>query len=150
MKYNFQNKVVLVSVGTGEFLGMLATYLLDTDVNEVIVFSRDEKKQEDMRRAYADPRMECVIVARHCEKMHESLFLNEKISTAIDCKDYYRVPGNLRSYDYIVQNENDDISNDEYASYNKHLLNDAELDKLLANQQYIKAACDHENIDTRF
>ncbi|MDP5460133.1 polysaccharide biosynthesis protein [Alishewanella sp. SMS8] len=61
MKYDFKDKVVLVTGGTGSFGGMFATYLLKTDVKKIIVFSRDEKKQEDMRRTYPDPRMTFVI-----------------------------------------------------------------------------------------
>ncbi|MFB2674375.1 polysaccharide biosynthesis protein [Shewanella xiamenensis] len=82
-----------------------------------------------------------IIGARHGEKMHESLCSKEEMSTAVDCEDYYRVPGDLRNHDYTTQTQGDGrcISDDEYASYNTHMLSDAELDVLLAKQPYVKS-----------
>ena len=44
-----KNKVLLITGGTGSFGNMVLTRLLDSELAEIRVFSRDEKKQEDMR-----------------------------------------------------------------------------------------------------
>jgi UDP-N-acetylglucosamine 4,6-dehydratase len=50
-------RTVLVTGGTGSFGGTMVRRLLAGDVGEVRVFSRDELKQDDMRRALGDPRV---------------------------------------------------------------------------------------------
>lgn len=45
----FTNKVLMITGGTGSFGNTVLNRFLHTDVKEIIVFSRDEKKQEDMR-----------------------------------------------------------------------------------------------------
>lgn len=45
----FDNKVLMITGGTGSFGNTVLKRFLDTDVREIRVFSRDEKKQEDMR-----------------------------------------------------------------------------------------------------
>ena len=47
----FKDKVLLVTGGTGTFGNAVFRRFLDTDIEEIRVFSRDEKKQDDMRRA---------------------------------------------------------------------------------------------------
>lgn len=47
----FDNKVLMITGGTGSFGNTVLNRFLNTDVKEIIVFSRDEKKQEDMRIA---------------------------------------------------------------------------------------------------
>lgn len=47
----FNNKVLMITGGTGSFGNTVLDRFLDTTVREIIVFSRDEKKQEDMRIA---------------------------------------------------------------------------------------------------
>ena len=47
----FDNKVLMITGGTGSFGNTVLNRFLKTDVKEIIVFSRDEKKQEDMRIA---------------------------------------------------------------------------------------------------
>ncbi|AZF52035.1 Capsular polysaccharide biosynthesis protein CapD [Pseudomonas sp. R4-34-07] len=47
----FDNKVLMITGGTGSFGNTVLKRFLNTDVKEIIVFSRDEKKQEDMRIA---------------------------------------------------------------------------------------------------
>lgn len=49
---DFKNKIVLVTGGTGSFGNYLVHRLLSTDVNELRIFSRDEKKQYDMKENY--------------------------------------------------------------------------------------------------
>ena len=45
----FKNKVLLITGGTGSFGNAVLTRFLDSDIKEIRIFSRDEKKQEDMR-----------------------------------------------------------------------------------------------------
>ena len=45
----FKNKVLMITGGTGSFGHAVLKRFLSTDVREIRIFSRDEKKQEDMR-----------------------------------------------------------------------------------------------------
>jgi UDP-glucose 4-epimerase len=45
----FKNKVLLITGGTGSFGNMVLRRFLDSDIKEIRIFSRDEKKQDDMR-----------------------------------------------------------------------------------------------------
>jgi len=45
----FKDKVLLITGGTGSFGNTVLKRFLDTDVKEIRIFSRDEKKQEEMR-----------------------------------------------------------------------------------------------------
>jgi UDP-glucose 4-epimerase len=51
----FRDKVVLITGGTGSFGNAVLRRLLDSGIREIRVFSRDEKKQDEMRRRYAMP-----------------------------------------------------------------------------------------------
>ncbi len=53
----FRDKVVLITGGTGSFGNAVLRRLLETDIREIRIFSRDEKKQDEMRRRYAHPRL---------------------------------------------------------------------------------------------
>lgn len=46
----FKDKVLLITGGTGSFGHAVMKRFLDTDIKEIRVFSRDEKKQDDMRK----------------------------------------------------------------------------------------------------
>lgn len=46
----FKDKVLLITGGTGSFGNAVLNRFIDTDIKEIRVFSRDEKKQDDMRR----------------------------------------------------------------------------------------------------
>ena len=48
----FKDKVLLISGGTGSFGNAVLRRFLDTDIKEIRIFSRDEKKQDDMRHEY--------------------------------------------------------------------------------------------------
>ncbi|MBD8134918.1 polysaccharide biosynthesis protein [Bacillus sp. CFBP 13597] len=48
----FNNKTILITGGTGSFGNAVMKRFLDTDIKEVRIFSRDEKKQDDMRKQY--------------------------------------------------------------------------------------------------
>ena len=45
----FKNKTLLITGGTGSFGNAVLKHFLKTDIKEIRIFSRDEKKQEDMR-----------------------------------------------------------------------------------------------------
>jgi len=48
----FKNKTLLITGGTGSFGNVVLRRFLDTSIKEIRIFSRDEKKQDDMRRRY--------------------------------------------------------------------------------------------------
>ena len=48
----FKNKTLLISGGTGSFGNAVLDKFLKSDIKEIRIFSRDEKKQDDMRRKY--------------------------------------------------------------------------------------------------
>jgi UDP-N-acetylglucosamine 4,6-dehydratase len=57
----FDNKVLLITGGTGSFGNAVLNRFLTTDVAEIRIFSRDEKKQDDMRHKYANPKIKFYI-----------------------------------------------------------------------------------------
>lgn len=76
----FKDKVLMITGGTGSFGNAVLKRFLDSDLKEIRVFSRDEKKQEDMRIKYN----------------------NEKIKFYIgDVRDYRSVEDAMDGVDYI-------------------------------------------------
>jgi UDP-N-acetylglucosamine 4,6-dehydratase len=76
----FDDKVLMITGGTGSFGHTVLNRFLDTNVREIRIFSRDEKKQEDMRIALA----------------------NDKVKYYIgDVRDYTSVSEALTGVDYI-------------------------------------------------
>lgn len=57
----FKNKVLLITGGTGSFGNAVLKRFLETDISEIRIFSRDEKKQEDMRIALNHPKLKFYI-----------------------------------------------------------------------------------------
>jgi UDP-N-acetylglucosamine 4,6-dehydratase/5-epimerase len=53
----FKNRVLLITGGTGTFGNAVLRRFLATEIKEIRVFSRDEKKQDDMRKAFANPKL---------------------------------------------------------------------------------------------
>jgi UDP-N-acetylglucosamine 4,6-dehydratase/5-epimerase len=53
----FNNRVLMITGGTGSFGNAVLERFLHTDVKEIRIFSRDEKKQEDMRIAINNPKL---------------------------------------------------------------------------------------------
>jgi len=53
----FDNKVLMITGGTGSFGNTVLKRFLDTEVKEIRIFSRDEKKQEDMRIALSNDKV---------------------------------------------------------------------------------------------
>lgn len=49
---SFKNKTLLITGGTGSFGNAVLNRFLDTDIGEIRIFSRDEKKQDDMRHKF--------------------------------------------------------------------------------------------------
>ena len=76
----FKNKTLLITGGTGSFGNAVLERFLNTDIKEIRIFSRDEKKQEDMRIKYK----------------------NDKIKFYIgDVRDYRSVDDAMNGVDYI-------------------------------------------------
>ena len=48
----FKNKTLLISGGTGSFGNAVLDKFIESELKEIRIFSRDEKKQDDMRRKY--------------------------------------------------------------------------------------------------
>lgn len=76
----FKNKILLITGGTGSFGNVVLKRFLDTDIDEIRIFSRDEKKQDDMRKRYASPKLKFYIG---------------------DVRDYQSVLNATRGVDYI-------------------------------------------------
>ena len=57
----FNNKNLLITGGTGSFGNAVLRRFLDTDIKEIRIFSRDEKKQDDMRHQYQNPKIKFYI-----------------------------------------------------------------------------------------
>ena len=57
----FKNKTLLITGGTGSFGNAVLKRFLDTDIGEIRIFSRDEKKQDDMRKTYSNPKLKFYI-----------------------------------------------------------------------------------------
>ncbi len=57
----FSGKTLMITGGTGSFGNAVLNRFLDTDIKEIRVFSRDEKKQDDMRKHYANSKIKFYI-----------------------------------------------------------------------------------------
>ena len=57
----FKGKVLLITGGTGSFGNAVLRRFLDTDIKEIRIFSRDEKKQDDMRHRLQNPKVKFYI-----------------------------------------------------------------------------------------
>lgn len=57
----FANKTLLISGGTGSFGNVVLKRFLNTNINEIRIFSRDEKKQDDMRKRYSNSKLKFYI-----------------------------------------------------------------------------------------
>lgn len=57
----FADKVLLITGGTGSFGNAVLRRFLNSDLREIRIFSRDEKKQDDMRRKYDNPKLKFYI-----------------------------------------------------------------------------------------
>ena len=57
----FKNKTLLITGGTGSFGNAVLKGFLDSDIAEIRIFSRDEKKQDDMRKRFTNPKLKFYI-----------------------------------------------------------------------------------------
>jgi UDP-glucose 4-epimerase len=57
----FKNQILLITGGTGSFGNAVLNRFLNTDIKEIRIFSRDEKKQDDMRRRYNNSKIKFYI-----------------------------------------------------------------------------------------
>lgn len=80
MKDIFKDKVLLVTGGTGSFGHAVVDRFLDTSIKEIRILSRDEKKQDDMRKEYNNPKL--------------SFYIG-------DVRDYNAIEGCFRGVDYV-------------------------------------------------
>jgi len=71
----FENRTLMITGGTGSFGNAVLRRLLQSDVREIRVFSRDEKKQEDMRIALANDKVKFYIGdVRNLDSVTEGMF----------------------------------------------------------------------------
>lgn len=61
MNVNFLNGTLLISGGTGSFGNAVLKRFMNTEIREIRIFSRDEKKQDDMRKRYSHPKLKFYI-----------------------------------------------------------------------------------------
>ena len=76
----FKNKVLLITGGTGSFGNAVLNRFLNTDIEEIRIFSRDEKKQDDMRKKFNSDKLKFYIG---------------------DVRDYQSVSNAMRGVDFI-------------------------------------------------
>ena len=76
----FNNRVLLITGGTGSFGNAVLRRFLKSDLKEIRIFSRDEKKQDDMRKRFNDPKLKFYIG---------------------DVRDYQSVLGAVRGVDFV-------------------------------------------------
>lgn len=76
----FANSTLLITGGTGSFGHAVLRRFLDSDLDEIRIFSRDEKKQDDMRKAFTNPKLKFYIG---------------------DVRDYQSVLSAMRGVDYV-------------------------------------------------
>ncbi len=70
----FTDKTLMITGGTGSFGKAILKRLLETDVKEIRIFSRDEKKQEDMRIALNNPKLKFYIGdVRSYDSVHDAI-----------------------------------------------------------------------------
>jgi UDP-glucose 4-epimerase len=70
----FAGKVLMITGGTGSFGNAVLGRFLNTEVSEIRIFSRDEKKQEDMRISLNNPKLKFFIGdVRDCDSVREAM-----------------------------------------------------------------------------
>lgn len=78
----FKNKTLLITGGTGSFGNAVLQHFLKTDIGEIRIFSRDEKKQEDMRIDLKSDKLNFIIG---------------------DVRDFSSINSSMRGVDYVFQ-----------------------------------------------
>lgn len=71
----FKDKILLITGGTGSFGNEVLKKFLNTDIQEIRIFSRDEKKQDDMRKLYQHPNLKFFIGdVRDIQSIHNAMY----------------------------------------------------------------------------
>ena len=71
----FKDKIILITGGTGSFGNAALKRFLNTDVGEIRIFSRDEKKQDDMRRQFENRKLKFFIGdVRDVESLKDAIY----------------------------------------------------------------------------
>lgn len=83
---SFSEKALLITGGTGSFGHAVLDRFLTTDIREIRILSRDEKKQDDMRHAYQE------LYPQHAEKI--KFYIG-------DVRDYGSIAPAFRGVDYV-------------------------------------------------
>lgn len=78
----FSNKTLMITGGTGSFGNAVLKHFLNSDLKEIRIFSRDEKKQEDMRIEYKSDKLNFIIG---------------------DVRDFENINSAMRGVDYVFQ-----------------------------------------------
>lgn len=70
----FKKKTLLITGGTGSFGNAVLKRFLDTEIGEIRIFSRDEKKQDDMRHQYRNSKIKFYVGdVRHLDSIREAM-----------------------------------------------------------------------------
>lgn len=70
----FKDKILLITGGTGSFGNAVLKRFLDTEIREIRIFSRDEKKQEDLRLKYNNEKLKSYIGdVRNYDSLHDAM-----------------------------------------------------------------------------
>ena len=70
----FKDKTLLITGGTGSFGNAILSRFLDSDIGEIRIFSRDEKKQDDMRNALKNRKVRFYIGdVRNIDSVNEAM-----------------------------------------------------------------------------
>jgi len=71
----FNNKILLITGGTGSFGNAVLKKFLNTDIAEIRIFSRDEKKQDDMRHHYKNEKIKYYIGdVRDIQSLNDAMY----------------------------------------------------------------------------
>lgn len=71
---HFTQKTLLITGGTGSFGNAVLQRFINTGLKEIRIFSRDEKKQDDMRKAYCNPKLKFYIGdVRHEDSLRDAM-----------------------------------------------------------------------------
>ena len=83
----FEGKTLMITGGTGSFGNAVLKRFLDTDIKEIRVFSRDEKKQDDMRKFYNNSKIKFYIGdVRDIRSVQDAIFGVDYIFSAAALK----------------------------------------------------------------
>ena len=83
----FEGKTLMITGGTGSFGNAVLKRFLDTDIKEIRVFSRDEKKQDDMRKLYNNSKIKFYIGdVRDIRRVQDAIFGVDYIFSAAALK----------------------------------------------------------------